>query len=339
MLSAILFGVATPIAKLLLADTQPLIIAGLLYVGSGLGLTVLILVRSRGRFALGIDGSDRPWLAAAVACGGIVAPALLMFGLAHADTAAASLLLNLEAVFTAIIAWIVFKEATSRRILIGFVSICVGSVVLIWPSNLSSSQDPMALSAIAAACLCWGIDNNLTRKISAGDARAIAAVKGLVAGVTNVALAFILQAKLPAGGKVVASMVLGFVGYGMSLVLFIYSLRHLGTARTGAYFATAPFIGSFVAIILFGQAVDWPFWVAAAFMVVGVWLHLTEHHDHEHTHERLVHTHSHEHDAHHQHQHPVGWNGEEPHLHEHTHEPLRHRHPHFPDIHHQHSHG
>ncbi len=339
MLSAALFGIATPIAKLLLTDTQPLLIAGLLYAGSGLGLTALILVQSRGRFELGVAKADQPWLVAAVVSGGIVAPALLMFGLAHADAAAASLLLNLEAVFTALIAWLVFKEATSRRIVMGFVAICVGSVVLIWPSSLSAKQDAVALSAIAAACLCWAIDNNFTRKISSGDARAIAAVKGLAAGVTNVALAFTLQATMPMAGKVVAAMLLGFVGYGMSLVLFIYSLRNLGTARTGAYFATAPFIGSAVAILIFGQAVGWPFWTAAVFMAIGVWLHLTEHHEHEHTHELLVHSHSHDHDAHHQHQHDADWNGEEPHVHEHTHEPLRHRHPHFPDIHHGHSHS
>ena len=338
LVSALLFGITTPLAKQLLSDAHPLSVAGLLYLGSGLGLTGLILVQDRGRFALGLTPAERPWLAAAVAVGGMAAPALLMFGLARADAAAASLLLNLEAVFTAVLAWIFFQEATSRRVILGFAAIFVGSIILVWPSSLSGHQSPLALAAIAGACLCWAVDNNLTRKISSGDARSIAAVKGLAAGITNVGLALLLQAPFPSVAKSGAALVLGFVGYGLSLVLFIFSLRNLGTARTGAYFATAPFIGSAAAMALYGQTVGWPFWGAAVFMGVGVWLHLTENHEHEHVHQPLVHSHAHSHDAHHQHQHDAGWNGQEPHVHEHTHEPLRHRHPHFPDIHHQHTH-
>jgi drug/metabolite transporter (DMT)-like permease len=337
--SALLFGVTTPLAKQLLTGTSPLLIAGLLYAGSGLGLTLLILVQDRARFTLGLARSDRPWLAAAVISGGIVAPALLMFGLSRAAAAAASLLLNLEAVFTAVAAWVLFREATSRRVVCGFVLIFAGSLALVWPTRLTGMQSPLALAAIAAACACWALDNNLTRKISGGDARAIAAVKGLAAGSTNVGLAFAFQATLPPAAAVGSSLVLGFLGYGVSLVLFIFALRNLGTARTGAYFATAPFIGSGVAILLYGQPVGWPFWVAATCMAIGVWLHLTEDHEHEHVHEPLVHSHAHSHDAHHQHEHQGGWDGVEPHVHEHQHKPVRHRHPHFPDIHHQHSHS
>src|SRR5262249_4351158 len=160
-------------------------------------------------------------------------------------------------------------------------------------------------------------DNNLTRRISAGDARGIAAVKGLAAGVTNVGLALALGAALPAADKVWSASVLGFFGYGMSLVLFITALRNLGTARTGAYFATAPFIGSAVSILMYGQPMGWPFWIAAVCMMLGVWLHLTEDHEHEHVHEPLVHSHAHTYDAHHQHDHENGWEGSEPHVHEH----------------------
>src|SRR5262249_7830732 len=156
---------------------------------------------------------------------------------------------------------------------------------------------------------------------------AIAAVKGLVAGATNVGLALALQSDLPPAGRIASALVLGFLGYGMSLVLFIFSLRNLGTARTGAYFATAPFIGSALAILLYGHAVGWAFWISAICMAVGVWLHMTEDHEHEHVHESLVHSHAHSHDAHHQHEHQAGWDGSEPHVHEHRHEPLRHRHP------------
>ncbi len=339
LLSALLFGITTPLAKHLLTEVPPLLIAGLLYAGSGLGLTLLILVQDRRRFSLGLARSDTPWLVAAIASGGIVAPALLMFGLARADAAAASLLLNLEVVFTALMAWLFFREATSRRVVLGFVAICVGSLALVWPTSLSGKQDGLALASIAAACLCWAVDNNLTRKISGGDARAIAAIKGLVAGATNAGLAFAFQARFPSTANLASALLLGFLGYGLSLVLFIFSLRHLGTARTGAYFATAPFIGSALAIGLYGQVIGWSFWIAAVCMALGVWLHLTEDHEHEHVHEPLVHSHTHSHDLHHQHEHGPDWDGSQPHVHEHRHEPLRHRHPHFPDIHHQHTHG
>jgi drug/metabolite transporter (DMT)-like permease len=339
LVSALLFGVTTPLAKQLLTGANPLLIAGLLYAGSGLGLTLMILFQDRGHFTLGLARHDRPWLMAAVASGGVLAPALLMFGLSRADAAAASLLLNLEAVFTAVIAWIFFREATSRRVVLGFAVIFVGSLVLVWPTSLTPQQSALALCAIAAACLCWALDNNLTRRISGGDARGIAAVKGLVAGATNVGLALAFHAALPSTGKLWASLLLGFLGYGMSLVLFIFSLRNLGTARTGAYFATAPFIGSAVAIILYGQSVGWAFWIAAACMAAGVWLHLTENHEHDHFHDPVVHTHAHSHDSHHQHEHPADLEAGEPHVHEHRHEPVLHRHPHFPDIHHQHTHS
>jgi len=339
LLSALLFGVTTPLAKQLLTNTHPLIIAGLLYAGSGVGLTLLILAQDHGRFTLSLERSDRPWLAAAVAFGGVLAPALLMYGLAQADAAAASLLLNLEAVLTAVIAWVVFREATSRRVVLGFVAIFAGSLVLVWPKALNAHQSTFALSAIAAACLCWALDNNFTRKISSGDARSIAAVKGLAAGATNIGLALAFHAATPSAGKLWASLTLGFLGYGMSLVLFIFALRNLGTARTGAYFATAPFIGSGIAILLYGQAVGWAFWVAASCMAIGVWLHLTEDNEHDHVHQLLVHSHAHSHDSHHQHEHEPGWDGSDPHVHEHRHEPMRHRHPHYPDIHHEHTHS
>jgi drug/metabolite transporter (DMT)-like permease len=338
LVSALLFGITTPLAKQLLEGTHPLLVAGLLYAGSGLGLTVLILIQERGRLGIGLMRSDLRWFAASVAAGGVLAPALLMFGLSRADAATSSLLLNLEVVFTAVIAWVVFREATSRRVVLGFLAIFIGSILLVVPDGGSTQQRPLAVIAIAMACLCWAIDNNLTRRISAGDARAIAAVKGLVAGATNVGLAFALGAKLPAAGRLWETLVLGFFGYGVSLTLFVYSLRNLGTARTSAYFATAPFIGSALSILLFGQSAGISFWVAAAFMALGVWLHLTETHEHEHFHESLTHTHPHAHDDHHQHEHAPGWDGTAPHTHEHRHEPMRHKHPHFPDIHHEHTH-
>ncbi len=336
--SALLFGVTTPLAKSLLLSTHPLLVAGLLYAGSGLGLSLWIALQGRGRFSLGVPRSDWPWLIGAVATGGIVAPALLMYGLASTDAATATLLLNLEVVLTALISWFAFREATSPRVVAGFIAIFLGSVLLALPGRAVSPTSIGPLLAIMAACLFWALDNNLTRKISAGDARGIAAIKGLTAGATNTAFAVAFGARLPDWTHTASALGLGFLGYGVSLALFVYSLRNIGTARTGAYFATAPFIGSLLAVSLYGQSGGILFWAAAACMAVGVWLHLTEHHAHEHTHDPITHSHAHRHDEHHQHDHGSEWDGTEPHSHEHRHVPLRHSHPHFPDIHHRHAH-
>lgn len=212
LLSAFLFGITTPLAKQLLASAHPVLVAGLLYTGSGVGLSLYILARDRGRFSIGIPRSEWRWLGGAVIVGGITAPALLMYGLTHADAAAATLLLNLEVVFTALIAWVVFREATSRRVIAGFVAILLGSVLLALPDHGTGGTPIGALVAILAACLCWAIDNNCTQRISSGDARAIAAVKGLVAGTSNVGLAAVLGATFPEATHVAAALALGFLG-------------------------------------------------------------------------------------------------------------------------------
>lgn len=220
----------------------------------------------------------------------------------------------------------------------GFAAIFAGGVVLAWPSHIMLEGRTLGLLCVVGACLFWGIDNNVTRKISAGDSRMIAAVKGVVAGSTNTLLALSFGATLPAAQDIASVLVLGFFGYGVSLVLFIVSLRRLGTARTSAYFSTAPFIGSALSVVLYGQSLTPALYVAGILMALGVWLHVTEQHDHEHSHEPVIHTHSHRHDAHHQHGHGARWDGVEPHTHEHEHLAMRHRHPHFPDIDHQHRH-
>jgi drug/metabolite transporter (DMT)-like permease len=261
-----------------------------------------------------------------------------MFGLSRSDAATASLLLNLEAVFSALLAWFVFREATGPRIVWGFAAIFAGSVVLAWPSQIMIEGRSLGLLCIVGACLFWGIDNNVTRKISAGDSRVIAAIKGVVAGSTNTLLALSFGATSPAAQAVASALVLGFLGYGVSLVLFIVSLRHLGTARTGAYFSTAPLIGGALSVVLYGHTLTAAFYIAGALMALGVWLHVTEQHEHEHSHEAVNHTHAHRHDAHHQHGHSDSWDGAEPHTHEHRHVAISHSHPHFPDIHHEHRH-
>lgn len=298
--AAVLFGAGTPLAKLLLGEVSPWLLAGLLYAGSGLGLGVYRLIARPGRVRLA-RGDVLP-LVGAIGFGGVLGPVLLMFGLSSMPATGASLLLNAEGVFTAVIAWVVFRENVDRRIALGMAAIVAGAVVLSIPTGADFGAVWPSL-AILGACLCWGIDNNLTRKVAMTDASWLAAVKGGVAGPVNLIIAFLLGAQLPALPAIGAAMVVGFFAYGVSLVLFIVALRHLGTARAGAYFSVAPFFGAALAVAL-GAAVTIPLIIAAALMGVGVWLHLTERHEHEHTHDDgTTHTHAHYPDAEHRHSH------------------------------------
>ncbi len=298
--AAVLFGAGTPLAKLLLGEVSPWLLAGLLYAGSGLGLGVYRLIARPGRVRLA-RGDVLP-LVGAIAFGGVLGPVLLMFGLSSMPATGASLLLNAEGVFTAVIAWVVFRENVDRRIALGMAAIVAGAVVLSIPTGADFGAVWPSL-AILGACLCWGIDNNLTRKVAMTDASWLAAVKGGVAGPVNLIIAFLLGAQLPALPAIGAAMVVGFFAYGVSLVLFIVALRHLGTARAGAYFSVAPFFGAALAVAL-GAAVTIPLIIAAALMGIGVWLHLTERHEHEHTHDDgTTHTHAHYPDAAHRHSH------------------------------------
>ncbi|WP_295487290.1 DMT family transporter [uncultured Pseudomonas sp.] len=336
--AAALFGASTPLAKMLGADTPPILLAGLLYLGSGLGLALVRLVRDHGWQRSGLTAQEWPWLIGAIVFGGVLAPVALMFGLTRTAAATASLMLNLESVLTAVLAWVVFKENADRRIVIGMLAIVLGGVVLSWPHSRSEAQDWIGPLAVAFACLCWAIDNNLTRKVSASDSLFIAGSKGLIAGVVNCSLALMIGVQLPTLSVLAPTLLVGFLGYGVSLVLFVLALRGLGSARTGAYFSTAPFLGAAVSILILGESVSMLFLIAAALMALGVWIHLREHHTHEHQHDLLEHGHRHVHDEHHRHEHDFEWDGAEPHSHVHQHTPLRHSHPHFPDVHHRHEH-
>ena len=332
--AALLFGMGTPLAKLLLNDISPWTLAGLLYAGSGVGLWLYRrLIHAP---AVHLSRQEARWFAAAVFAGGICAPVLLMLGLTRMSAAVASLLLNAEGAFTALLAWFIFKENFDRRIALGMAAVLVGAMVLSWPTDYRYAGLWPAI-AILGACLAWGIDNNLTRKVALTDANWIATVKGTTAGLVNLCLASVLGDEFPALPYLGSAMLLGLAAYGISLVLFVISLRHLGSARTGAYFSVAPFFGAVLALLL-GDPITWPLVLAAALMVVGVWLHLTEHHVHEHVHEPLEHTHEHEHDEHHQHDHDEPLQAAASHSHWHRHLPLKHHHRHFPDAHHRHGH-
>ena len=341
MLAALLFGASTPAAKTLAGEMSPFMLAGLLYAGSGLGLAAWLgATRLRRRGNIGrapLTRAGMPWLAGAVLAGGVSGPVLLMLGLALSDASSASLLLNLEGVFTALIAWFVFRENFDRRIALGM-ALIVGGGVLLSLAPGAAARAGLGLLAVAGACLAWAIDNNLTRKVSTGDAATIAAVKGTVAGAVNLSLAYAAGAAWPGGGKAAAAALIGLFGYGVSLALFVVALRELGAARTGAYFSTAPFVGVLLALGLLGETPSAVFWPAAGLMAAGVWLHVSERHEHLHMHEPLEHSHTHLHDEHHRHPHDVDWDGREPHAHPHTHARMVHSHPHYPDIHHRHPH-
>ncbi|MEJ2061453.1 MAG: EamA family transporter [Gammaproteobacteria bacterium] len=342
LLAAALFGVSTPAAKLLLGQVPPLALAGLLYLGSGLGLSVWLLARlligkEQMQREAPLTRQDAPWLAGAILFGGAVAPVLLMTGLAMIPAANAALLLNLEGVFTAVMAWFVFHENFDRRLVTGMALITVAGGLLAW-NGPQADWPVLGALAVVAACAGWAIDNNLTRKVSGGDPVQITALKGGIAGSINLALAVYTGWSPAAWSSLLLVGIVGLFGYGISLVLFVRALREIGAARTAAYFSSAPFIGAVVAMLVFGAVPGVVFWVAALLMAIGVWLHISEHHEHTHTHEALAHEHAHLHDAHHQHEHDFPWDGHEPHTHFHVHEPLIHCHPHYPDLHHRHRH-
>jgi drug/metabolite transporter (DMT)-like permease len=339
--SAVLFGASTPLAKLLLGGgVSPWLLAGVLYLGSGVGLSIVHTARrftGIGPVEASLSRADLPWLGLVVLTGGAVGPVLLMIGLTTTPASSAALLLNLEGLATMAIAWLAFRENVDRRLLLGAFAILAGAGLISWQGG-PAGFGPGAL-AIAGACLAWGIDNNLTRRLSRADPVQIALIKGLAAGSVNLALALALGARLPPLAPLAGAAVVGFFGYGVSLVLFVLGLRFLGAARTGAYFSSAPFIGAILALVIFREPVTARLAAAGGLMALGLYLHLTEAHVHTHDHEALDHTHSHVHDAHHQHDHAALDPPGEPHSHRHRHAPLSHRHAHYPDLHHRHGHG
>lgn len=336
--AAALFGASTPLSRALLASVAPTMLAALLYLGGGAGLALSWAIR-RGT---PLERRDAPWLAAVSLVGGVLAPIALLVGLKHSAASVASLLLNLESVFTALIAWRVFREPIDRRLAFGMALVLAGSLVLTasGAGALSTVRDGRAWGPwlIVLACFLWAVDNNGTRKISDADVRAVVSIKCLVAGSVNLAIALATGARWPSGAVIAKAMALGSLSYGASLLLFVLALRHLGAARTGSWFALAPFVGALGSTVFLQEPVTVALIVATAAMGLGLALHAIERHEHEHAHAELEHEHPHRHDdGHHGHAHADG-EALEGHSHRHRHERVVHRHPHFPDTHHQHTH-
>lgn len=339
--AATLFGLSAPLSKLLLPASGPLVLASLLYLGGGLGLSLFsLLARSRRGKQSGREAplrtKDVPLLLGVILCGGVLGPVLMLVGLGRLSGVAASLLLNLEGPFTILLAVLVFGEHLGRTAALAVGLVLSGAGVL----GLEAGEvrgDVLGVLALAGACLAWAMDNNLTQRLSLKDPIAVVRVKGLGAGTCTLILALATGQRLPDPPVLAAALLLGCASYGVSIVLDMYALRHLGAAREAAYFATAPFLGALAALPLPGERLRWEDVLAGALMVAGVVLMLRERHSHTHTHEPLAHEHLHVHDAHHQHAHEGTLS--EPHSHPHRHEPLAHEHPHVSDLHHRHGHG
>lgn len=340
LFAAILFGLTAPFAKRYLTGIPAIEASGLLYLSAGLFLGSLLLLRRLNakevRRESPLARADLPFLVGSITFGGLIGPALLLFGLAQVSGTIASLLLNLEVVFTVLLA-LFFGESLGKRALWGCLLIVVGGAVLAIDPGQLGRGSWVGVLAIALACLAWGIDNNLTQRLSGKDPLMIVALKGLGAGPIALLLAYLTGAGMPSRGTVAIALLLGAAGYGLSLVLFVLALRNWGTARTGSLFATAPFVGGLVSILFLHEPPNAMILGAGLVMACGVVLMLLEDHGHEHLHEPLSHDHAHTHDEHHRHSHPEG-EGPEPHSHLHSHEELRHNHPHQPDLHHRHRH-
>ncbi|QXE90984.1 DMT family transporter [Geomonas subterranea] len=338
MLSAALFGVSPVFCKLLIGDMSPLLLAGLLYLGSGVGLQALLLVQrksSRAELRL-LSPGHRLKLVGAVISGGIVAPVCLAFGIKYGTASEVSLLLNLETVATTLIAWLVFREYIGPYVWSGKVLILVGAglVVLKTQGGLSFSLSGLL---VVIACIFWGIDNNLTRDVDEISSTVLASVKGLAAGLFSIVLALVFTTGVATPGQIAGALSVGALSYGLSLVLFVEALRQIGAARTATFFAVGPFFGTLLAVALLGERPPAAYWYATVLMLAGILLLYVEVHGHRHTHEELAHGHPHRHDEHHDHDHPEGERAE-PHDHFHVHRPVTHSHVHWPDQHHRHEH-
>jgi drug/metabolite transporter (DMT)-like permease len=350
--AAFLFGLSTPLAKLLLPATGALSLAALLYLGAGCGLAAFSAAR---RFAPwlrafarepGLSLADIPMMAGVIVAGGVAGPILMLFGLNHLSAAAAALMLNLEVPFTIVLAAVFFGEHLGRREALGAALVVIGGAILSWPPRTVGLAvrgaiygDLVGVCALSGACLCWALDNNLTQHLSVRDPVVVARTKALCAGFCTLVLAGAFGQGTPVSSLYLSALLVGLVSYGLSLVLYVYAQRILGSARQAGLFATAPFIGALASVALLGERLEITVAAGGLVMACGLWVMFARDHFHEHFHDALAHDHLHVHDLHHQHSHDQASTAEQPHAHWHYHLPVSHAHPHLPDVHHRHRHN
>jgi drug/metabolite transporter (DMT)-like permease len=335
--AAALFGLSAPVGKKLVEGSDPQLLAGLLYAGAAVGFWLARVLRTAPPDEAPLRRADIPNIAGVAVLGGAVAPVLMLIGLSRVSAVAGSLLLNLEAPATILLAAVLFREHVGRSVALAAAFIVGGAAILGFrPGDIA--LDPLGVAAIAVACAAWGLDNNLTQRLSLKDPFAVVRVKATTAAVANVGIAALRGVAWPSSGTVGVALVVGFASYGVSVLLDAYALRLVGAAREAAYFATAPFVGAVAAVALFGERLGVVDLAAMAGMVAGVVLLVREKHGHVHQHVPLEHEHGHVHDEHHQHAHGPDDPPGEPDVHAHQHEPLVHEHAHAPDLHHRHRH-
>ena len=334
MLAATLFGVSTPLVQLLGRGQGPFITAALLYAGAAI---IGALLRQKVDREARVLSSDVPRLLGVALFGAVIGPVALAWGLQRTSGTGASLMLTLEALFTAVLAWRLYGETMDRRVWAAMLLLLAGGVLLILDQGLASGGQWLGLLAVLAATAAWGMDNTLSRALAERDPGQVVLAKAALGTAATLVLAVISSEPLPTLGASIGLMAVGATGYGLSLRFYLLAQRAFGAARTGSVFAFAPFIGAGVAFALGDRSAGWGMAVGGMLMLAGVALHLAESHAHEHEHEALEHEHAHRHDdGHHDHDHDPMPEGA--HSHPHRHEPTRHSHAHVPDAHHNHEH-
>lgn len=341
--AAILFGASAPVTKILLGQIEPIPLAAFLYLGSGIGLVVFqsinMILKKQVLSEAPLKKPDLKWLLGAIIAGGVLAPIILLYSLKSTPASTASLLLNFETVATMLIAMLFFKEYAGRQVISAIVLITLASILLSWDFKNQWGISIGSLGIILACC-CWGMDNNFTRNISLKNPFTIVTTKGIAAGSVSFTLALALGNQFPDIKIAVIAMVIGFFCYGLSIVLFVFAMRDLGSARTSALFGTAPFIGTLLSFVLLRDTVNKLYFFALPIMIFGAVLLLKENHEHEHKHKEIEHEHRHNHmDLHHTHEHDQEEiPRDQYHSHSHIHKEMEHAHAHSPDIHHRHEH-
>ncbi len=338
LLAAALYGISSPISKLLLSEVSPTLLASLLYLGAGTGMVLLRLggrMEHRKNKEAAITKKEIPYVLGMILLD-IAAPILLMLGLYYSDPVSVSLLNNFEIVATALVALVVFKEVVGKRLWLAIVLITAACIILTLEDVRQLTLTPGSI-LVLLACVCWGFENNCTKMLSMKDPNQIVIIKGFGSGLGALCIAFLMRQLDGTLLYLFLTMLLGFVSYGLSIYCYIKAQRVLGASRTSAYYAAAPFIGVVVSWIIFREEITLRFLFSLGFMLAGAWLAATEMHVHKHIHEMVTHDHKHNHkDGHHNHIHEPEFMGE--HSHVHTHAAVAHEHPHTPDIHHTHTH-